>query len=176
MYPEVTIKKILYATDLSDYARKSFAYAVSLAKHYDASITIVHAVIDNPDVYSGVLGYIDNDKWEKIKKEHFDEAREALIGKKRGNVPAQQVLDHFCQDVKEKFCDEPVQMDEVIVASGNPVEEILRCAEKCNCDIIVMGSKGHGSFVDAMIGSTSQRVLRRSKIPVLLVRLKEEEL
>ncbi len=176
MYPEVKIKKILYATDLSDYARKTFAYAVSLAKHYDASITIIHAVIDNPDVYSSVLGYIDKDKWEEIKKEHFDEAREALIGKKRSGVPVRQVLDQFCQDVKEKFCDQPFQTDEVIVTSGNPVEEILRCSEKCNCDIIVMGSRGHGSFVDAMIGSTSQRVLRRSKIPVLLVRLKEEEL
>jgi nucleotide-binding universal stress UspA family protein len=174
MYPEVKIKKILYATDLSDYARKTFAYAVSLAQHYDASITIIHAIIDSPDVYSSVLGYIDKEKWEAIKKEHFDEAREALIGKKRSGVPIRQVLDHFCEDAKEKFCDHPFKTDEIIVASGNPVEEILRHAEKCNCDIIVMGSKGHGSFVDAMIGSTSQRVLRRSKIPVLLVRLKEE--
>ncbi|MCJ7830621.1 MAG: universal stress protein [Desulfobacterales bacterium] len=37
-----------------------------------------------------------------------------------------------------------------------------------------MGSHGHGGLVGAVMGSTAQRVLRRSKIPVLVVRLPEE--
>jgi len=176
MFPEIKIKKILYATDLSEYAKKAFSYAVSLARHYNASITILHTVIDNPDIYSGVLSYVDREKWENIKKQHVDEARESLIGKKRSGMPIRQVLDLFCEDAKAQFQDQdqPFATDEIVVARGNPVEEILRYSEENNCDIIVMGSRGQGSLVDAMIGSTSLRVLRRSKKPVLLVRLEEE--
>jgi nucleotide-binding universal stress UspA family protein len=42
MIPE--IKKILYATDLSENARHAFGYAVSLANRYDAGITVLHVV------------------------------------------------------------------------------------------------------------------------------------
>ena len=40
------IKKILYATDLSENARYAFGYAVSLANQYDAKITILHVLED----------------------------------------------------------------------------------------------------------------------------------
>ncbi|MFH2063662.1 MAG: universal stress protein [Pseudomonadota bacterium] len=174
MFPDIQIKKILYATDLSEHAKKAFSYAVSLARHYDAVITIFHTVIDSPDIYSGVLSYIDQDKWEAIKKQHVDEARESLIGKKRSGIPIRQVLDIFCEDAKSQFEDRPFETDKVVVTRGNPVEEILRYSKENNIDIIVMGSCGHGGLVDAMIGSTSHRVIRRSKIPVLLVQVENE--
>jgi nucleotide-binding universal stress UspA family protein len=174
MFPDVQIKKILYATDLSEYAKKAFSYAVSLARHYHATISILHTVIDNPDIYSGVLSYVDPEKWEAIKKQHVDEARESLIGKKRSGMPIRQVLDIFCEDVKSQFHDHPFETDKIIVTRGNPVEEILRYSEENNCDIIVMGSRGQGNFLNAMIGSTSLKVLHRSKKPVLLVRLEDE--
>jgi nucleotide-binding universal stress UspA family protein len=39
----------------------------------------------------------------------------------------------------------------------------------------VMGTHGHGTLADVMMGSTARRVLRRSRKPVLVVRLPEEE-
>ncbi len=173
MLPEVKIKKILYATDLSEYARNVFSYAASLANHYEASITILHVVIDSKDIYSGVLGYVDKEKWEDIKKKHVEDARDVLIGKKRENVPIKEALDQFCTDTNMEMEDKPFVMDEIIVRRGNPVEEIIGQSEERNCDLIVMGSHGHGGFVDAMLGSTSLRVVRRSKIPVMLVRMQE---
>ncbi|MBU0992334.1 MAG: universal stress protein [Proteobacteria bacterium] len=174
MFPEVKIKKILYATDLSEYARKAFAYAVSLASKYDASITILHTIIDAPNIYSSALGYVGKEKWEEIKNEHMEEARGALIGKKRENVPIREILTHFYENAKQKFEDQPFMMDEIVITKGNPVEEILRQSEERNCDLIVMGSHGHGGILDAMIGSISQKVLRRSKKSVFLVRLPEK--
>ena len=174
MFPDIKIKRILYATDLSEYAKKAFSYAVSLARHYNATITIIHTVIDNPDIYSGVLSYVGQDKWEAIKKQHMDEARESLIGKKRSGVPIQQVLDIFCEDAKSHFQDQSFETDQVVVTRGNPVEEILKYSQENDIDIIVMGSRGQGGLVDAMIGSTSLRVIRRSKKPVLLVRMEDQ--
>jgi nucleotide-binding universal stress UspA family protein len=175
MLPEIKIKKILYVTDLSEYARKVFAYAVSLANHYEASITILHVVIDSKDIYSGVLGYVDKSKWEEIKNKHVDDARSALIGKKRENIPIVDVLGQFCEDAKNEFEDQTFITDEIIVKRGNPVEEIIKQSEERNCDLIVMGSHGHGGFVDSMLGSTSLRVVRRSQKPVMLVRMTEDD-
>ena len=46
--PKVEVKKILYATDLSENARFAFAYAVSLADLYNAAITIIHLLPEVP--------------------------------------------------------------------------------------------------------------------------------
>jgi len=61
------------------------------------------------------------------------------------------------------------------VKIGNPVEEILQEVDASGCDMVVMGTRGHGIMADAMMGSTSRRVLRRCKKPVLVVRLPEGE-
>ena len=58
---------------------------------------------------------------------------------------------------------------------GSPVPRILEYAEQHGFDLIVMGTHGRGALVDTMMGSTATRVLRRSKIPVLAVRLPEED-
>ena len=61
--------------------------------------------------------------------------------------------------------------DEILVERENSVEQILKTADERNCDLVVMGSHGHGVIEEALIGSTARRVVRRSKKPVLVVRL-----
>ena len=172
--PKVEVKKILYATDLSENARHAFAYAVSLANLYGAKISLLHVLPGVPEIVdSHVLGYISAKRWEKIKAKHFEEAREALTGKKKDRKAIREVLDQFSEDTKAVHEDQSFITEEIIVKRGHPVEEITKQAEKRNCDIIVMGTHGHGILEDAMIGSTAQRVIRRSKKPVLVVRLPE---
>jgi nucleotide-binding universal stress UspA family protein len=174
--PKVNVKRILYATDLSESARYAFAYAVSLANLYGAGITFLHTLAEVPEsLDKGVIGYIGSDRWEEIKKQHYQEAKETLTGKKRDYVPIREVLDQFCEDTKSSHEDYDFVTDEILVTRGNPVEEILEQAEKRNCDLIVMGTHGHGILEDALLGSTARRVIRRSKKPVLVVRLPEEK-
>ena len=91
--PKVVVKKILYATDLSENARYAFAYAVSLADLYKASVTMIHVL---PEVSAmldqSVIGYISEDRWQEIKSEQMDEAKEALIGKKRAHLAIKEAL------------------------------------------------------------------------------------
>ena len=56
---------------------------------------------------------------------------------------------------------------------GDPVDLIIETAEKMKCDLIVMGTQGQGGLAKMMLGSTARKVLKRSKIPVLVVRLSE---
>ena len=65
--------------------------------------------------------------------------------------------------------------DEIVVAQGNVVDEILAESQERKIDLIVMGYRSRGKLEEAVVGSTTRRLLRRSDIPVLLVRLPDEE-
>lgn len=171
--PQVTVKRILYATDLSESARHALAYAVSLADAYRAELKILHVLTDDPLVTSALAGYIGEKKWEDIQNRNLQEARSALIGKKRDNVAIREALDEFCKNMQEDIGEHHVVMDEIFVRRGNPVTEIVTTAGEQNCDLIVMGSYGHGGITGAIMGSTAQKVLRKSKKPVLVVHLPE---
>lgn len=169
--PEIKIKHILYATDLSENARLALAYAVNLADQYRARLSLIHVLEDIPSLDSKVLGYISQDHWNEIKKGHEDEARTTLTGKLRGQGTFKVVLDQINQNARAELADPRYETGEVLVKRGNPVEEILDQADALKVDLIVMGTHGLGTLKDAMMGGTSRRVLRRSKVPVLVVRL-----
>ena len=57
-----------------------------------------------------------------------------------------------------------------LLKSGNPAETIVRVAEDTDHDLIVMGSHGHSRVHRALLGSVSERVLKASAKPVLLMR------
>ncbi len=170
--PPVSIKRILYATDLSANARYAMSYAVSLANAYGAQIIILHVIDETPEyVDAHVAGYIEASEWDDIKKRNVDETREVLIGKKRDNAMVREVLDRFCQNLRPGTDDHEAAVDETVIKGGNPVAQILATAEEKRCDLIVMGTHGRSALMDTMMGSTTSRVSRRSKIPVLTVRL-----
>lgn len=161
MIPE--IKKILYTTDLSKNARYAFGYAASLANRYGAGITILHVLEDIPSSDSLVINIIGAEKWNELMKTNEEKVLATI----------RERLEKFCADVGAELPSCPFITDETIVKIGNPVDEILLQAETGDCDMVVMGAHGHGIMADAMMGSTSRRVLRRCKKPVLVVRLPE---
>lgn len=61
---------------------------------------------------------------------------------------------------------------EVSVQTGSAAKEIARCARAVKAELIVMGRGGGRAVRDALLGSTAERVLRQSKLPVLVVRLR----
>jgi nucleotide-binding universal stress UspA family protein len=58
-----------------------------------------------------------------------------------------------------------------IVVRGAPVKEIAACATKVHAELIIMGRGGARAVREAFLGSTAERVIRRAKLPVLVVRL-----
>jgi nucleotide-binding universal stress UspA family protein len=90
--PKVEVNNILYATDLSENARYAFAYAVSLANLYGAKITFLHVLPEVPHMLDAtIVGYISSERWEEIKQQHFQEAKESLIGKRRDHLAINEV-------------------------------------------------------------------------------------
>ncbi len=164
------IKKILYTTDLSENARYAFGYAASLANRYGAGITILH-VLQDVSRYgdSLVINILGEKKWNEIRKGN----EEKVLG------TIKERLEKFCDEVSAQLPACPFITDKIIVKIGNPSEEILKLLNTGDFDMAVMGAHGHGLvgevIGDAMMGSVSRRVLRRSKTPVLVVRLPKEE-
>ena len=171
--PTVEVKKILFATDLSEHALRAFAYAVSLTDLYRAGLTILHVIAEDPDLDERIIGYVSADTWKQIKLRHFEEARESLIGKRKGSGRAiKEVLDTFCEQAQAEGC--AFKTDEILVLRGNPAEQILDTLEQKGCDLVVMGSHGYSALKDVLMGGTARRVIRYSKVPVVLVPLPPE--
>lgn len=160
MIPE--IKNILYATDLSDNAVHAFSYAAAIANRFGAKICIVHVLEElSQNSNALVAQMLGEDKWAAVRTQNIQKVRDTIAER----------LDAFCGQMAAEFKACPFIVDRVIVERGVPVETILHVAEKANSDLIVMGSHGHGIVADTMMGSTARRVVRRSALPVMTIRL-----
>ena len=162
MIPE--INKILYVTDLSENSRHAFAYAASIANRYGAGVTVLHVMEEIPtQVSMQIEFYLGDDDWYKIRNGNKQELIDTIKSR----------LNKFCEEASNELTECPFITDETVVEQGFPSNVILDYARKGNFDLIVMGTHGHSAFVDAMMGGTTRRVLRLSRIPVLAVRLPE---
>ena len=145
-----------------------------MAESYNARITILH-VLPEESTHLGaqIEAHIGTDNWKKIKEKHYQRTRSALIGKKREGIVIQDMLDQFCDIVKtESGCS--FDTDEFSIKRGNPAEQILEVSRNRMCDLIVLGTHGTGEMFDLLMGSTARKVVRRSKIPVLVVRYPDD--
>jgi nucleotide-binding universal stress UspA family protein len=170
--PTIQIKKILYATDLSENSVHAFAYAASLANMYGAGIVTLHVLSE----FSGeefAANMINSDTLREIKDRHYAEARTQLIGKKRDKTAVKEILEAFYEEAMANDEIPNAVNDEVLIKSGAPAEVIVETAQQAHCDLIVLGTRGQGGIVDFLIGSTAKWVIRHSPIPVLVVRLPE---
>ena len=166
----IKIKKILYATDLSESALHAFSYAVSLANMCGAGITILHVLAEFPGE-DFITNMISAKTWEQIKNRHYHEARDQLIGKKRDHRAMKDVLEAFSEEALTGAEEQPFVTDEVLIKHGTPAEVITETALEQGCDLIVMGTHGHGTFSNVFVGSTAKWVIKHSTIPVLIIRL-----
>jgi len=164
MIPE--IKKILYATDLSENARHAFGYAVSLANRHDAKITVLHVVEElSQFARSMVEDMLGEKRWAEVRKE---KEAEVIAGLKAR-------LDKFCSSIRSEQPHCPFEIDKIVVVTGHPVDQIIRHAEEKDVDLVVIGSRGKSGLADVTMGTTSRRVVRRCSKPVLVVRLPEHQ-
>ncbi|MCP4692198.1 MAG: universal stress protein [Desulfobacterales bacterium] len=156
------INNILYATDMSQNARHAFVYAADVADRHNARITVLNVI---ETLTQGANVMLTDILGEEAWKKHKESARRGLEEKMRGR------LEDFCAEMDSELNECKLLVDQVVVRHGIPFEEILKLADEIEADMIVMGTHGHGVIADALIGGVSRGVIRRSKIPVLVIRL-----
>ena len=168
MLPEY--KRILYATDLSESARMALRYAVSLADRYGASMTILNVIPDLVELMSEDAGFdieshFNSAEWEAFNAQAATRAREKVRERVR-EMTAECATDN-------PRC--PVSGAELKIQTGDPAERILAEIQDGSHDLVVMGAHGRGVFMDMLLGSVANKVVRLSPVPVLTVRLPVEK-
>lgn len=142
----LTWKKILVATDYSEAAGRALRAAESLARQVGGTLSLIHVVQLPPATYLGGIGRRRDleEAWiEAARSELREAAREAA---ERGT------------EVEE------------ILRVGKPWVEIVEVAASQEVDAICLGNSGHSAIERILLGSTAENVVRRSPVPVLVVR------
>ena len=142
---------ILVAIDFSDSSDNAFQMALSMAKSFSAKLVILH-VINEPVDLRGF--YVPHISFEKLEEE-IEEG-------------AQKMMESFCRQNVHDF-----ENYEFLIVPGLPYEQIIGQAEEKSADLIVLGTHGRTGFDHVLFGSTAEKVVRKSKLPVLTVRLEE---
>ncbi len=172
--PTVSVKSILYTTDLSETGRHAFAYAASLSKLYDAKLTVMHVVDEQPELDKRLAGYMPKNLWQEIQDRDLEEAKEVLLGRKRDNtVIVGECVGRYCAELCDPSNEEDTINYDIMVKLGDPVEEIIRVSRDDSYDLIIVGRHGHSKFHDAVHRGTVRSLLKSTTIPVFVVQVPE---
>lgn len=164
MLPE--FKTILYATDLGRSAPAVLRHALSLARAYGGRVVCLHAVEPlGPSARHMVELYAGAGASAEVEERRWRELQRSLAAR----------LHDFCREEPCTAADGRDLLAEVRVERGRPDQVILEEAERISADAIVMGSHGHSSVGELLLGSTAHRVVQRAPVPVLLVRVAEAD-
>jgi nucleotide-binding universal stress UspA family protein len=144
--------KILVAIDLSPASARVIQVCERIGKAMSAEVRVLHAAEADPSF----VGY---DAGPDVVR---DQVAQEFRDEHRG---VQAHADTLRQAGLEATA---------LLVQGPIVETILAEAQKMNADLLIVGSHGFGALYDLVVGSSSRGVLKDTKIPVLVVPVKNE--
>jgi nucleotide-binding universal stress UspA family protein len=141
------MKNILVALDFDEQEKLLLDKAFELAKPFDAKLWLLHIAAPEPDFVGYEVGpqYIRDTRANDLRKEH-------------------KYLQQYAKELHEKGI-----IAEGLLIQGATIEMILEESKKLNIDLIIAGHHEHGFIYKAFVGSVSSQLIKRSKIPVLIV-------
>ncbi|NNF43912.1 MAG: universal stress protein [Phycisphaerales bacterium] len=147
------MKTVLVPVDFSPVTKAVLDAATTIASAVGAKIFLVHvAPVFVPDLKNVRVPQHERDfVAHKLREEHRD-------------------LQGLSEDLAKRGCD----VEALMVEGHGTVEKILDEATRLDADLIVAGSHGHGRLYDMIVGSVSEGILRKAKVPVLVVPAKSD--
>jgi nucleotide-binding universal stress UspA family protein len=145
-------KHILIPTDGSPVSAKAVKAGIAFAKETGARVTAYHGVDPVPQAMYGE-GYTPR---KEIIAEIERRTREAA--------------EKYVTAVAAAARKAGVEFDTLIETPRTPSEGIVAAAAKSDCDLIFMGTHGYSGLVRLALGSVAEKVMRISKVPVLVYR------
>ena len=143
------VKNILYPTDFSDVSLKALDFIKELKECVSEEIVILHVInqhhIETLRIYAGKVNI------EELQKELIKDAKRSLL------------------EIKEELKEYGYKV-RTIIKIGIPLKEILQTEKEEDSSLIIIGSHGRTNLEEMFLGSISEKVLRRSKKPVLVIR------
>ncbi len=147
------IKCILVPLDMSEYSEAAIGFAVELAKKLNSRIKLFHVVHESAVRYFSSISWFGEKEKQKLISE-YRKAAEAYLKEKANSISGVTV--------------------DIDVVAGEPVDEILQQADRDECQLIVMSTRGMGHVGRFLIGSVTGGVVNQAKIPVVVVKESSE--
>ena len=144
----MTLAHILCPVDFSEVSAHALEQATVVAGRYHAKITVLY-------VYTPALPAVSESFGASMPADRVDSA-------------AIQQLQETARSFAGPAIEAKGQVD-VIVDVGHPAQQILARAAALGADMIVMGTHGASGFQHLMLGSVTEKVLRKASRPVLTV-------
>ncbi len=141
------LRNILCPLDFSEFSARAYAHAQSLARHYQSTLFAVHVI---QSVFSAYPTYINPDVVDEVS---------------RG-------LRSFAADELKEFLEKHTQPGvrlESQIQEGDITDTILALAQTREAELIVMGTHGRRGLDHWLLGSITEKVLRKARCPVLAV-------
>jgi nucleotide-binding universal stress UspA family protein len=153
----IDIKTILCPIDFSDFSRHALTHAVQLARWFEANLTVLYVYPlpagPPPVVFGGLPGPIPP---------VGPAASESLLAGMHEDALAR--LSGFVSGIDTTGF--TLKMD---ARGGTPAAGILHEAERVRADVLVIGTHGHSGFERWILGSVTEKVLRKAACPVLTI-------
>ncbi len=144
----VTFQRILCPLDFSDFSSRAYDYAQSLARHYRAKLFAAHVIAPMFAAYpTFTYPEVASDLRQHIR---------AYAEEQLGDFVRAHTSNDF--PVETSVCEGPI------------TESILAFAAAQQADLIVMGTHGRQGFDHLLLGSVTEKILRKARCPVLAVR------
>ena len=143
------MKNILVTIDFKNDEQLLVDKAFQLAKQFDSKIWLVHIAAPDPDFVGYEVGpqYIRDSRASELREEH-------------------KLLQKLSNELKEKGV-----TAEGLLVQGATIEMIMEESKKLNVDLIIAGHHEHSFLYNAFVGSISGQIVKKSKIPVLIIPL-----
>ena len=141
-------KKVLYPTDFSDVSKKALDYIRQLKEGGAETVVVLH-VVDQRGIQA-IEQYASSNSL-KLEREIMEDAKKELeaVGKE---------IEKSGLKVKTRL------------EIGVPLREILRAEEEEGVSVIVIGSHGKSNLEEMFLGSVSEKVARKCKKPILIIK------
>lgn len=147
------MKKILVPIDFSKKSEFASKMAARIAKKSNSTVYLLHMI----ELPTGIIDMGAGSNFSIPESMlYLRKVKERII------------------DFKEKFFHKNIEVHHSI-RFENPHKGILKYADKIEANLIVMGSKGHSDFEGILIGSNTEKVVRTSKTPVIVVKKDNEK-
>lgn len=148
------IKLILCPVDFSEFSVRAYLYARSLAEHYGAKVVAQHIVETSHYPFADYAAASGD--YAEFSRTMRDGAKQRL----------HEFLKTHSQDAS---------LSEFVVHEGTAPDCILAYAAKCKADLIVIGTHGRRGYDRVVLGSVTNRVMRRASCPVLAICTPQQE-
>jgi len=157
--PDLSLRRILVATDFSKNASAALRQAVNLADHTKAEVILVHVI-------SNVAGAVEGTSFEahwQIPVTDIQRAERKLRRKAEERLAEEIAL---FRSPGRKLSTE--------VLVGIPFMEIIREVQKKGADLVVAGTRGLSRIKSFLVGSTAERLIRKCPCPVWIVKAEQK--